>query len=148
MGQKYTEYVLSRPPFSLLSWANARHRADTKRREDLEKLPSYIAMKDRILSLEAALRRNYLPETARASPDSVLLARAGGNGEREEADREEDWVPSFGTLVIGTGGRARYVGATAASEWLNEVGPISPLSFVPCDWHFASCSLQLEACTA
>ncbi|WVQ66830.1 uncharacterized protein L199_005021 [Kwoniella botswanensis] len=35
---------------------------------------------------------------------------------------DEPWTPAMGTLVVDRSGRARYVGSTAASEWLNQ-GP-------------------------
>ncbi|CED84351.1 Zn(2)-C6 fungal-type DNA-binding domain [Phaffia rhodozyma] len=41
---------------------------------------------------------------------------------KEGSDGDEsdnDWIPALGTLELGAGGSARFVGATASSEWYN-----------------------------
>lgn len=58
---------------------------------------------------------------ASSSDDDERTTPTGGR-RKEDSDEEDDWIPSFGTLELGKAGRARFVGATAGSEWLsNEV---------------------------
>lgn len=49
--------------------------------------------------------------------DNAVTQTVGGSNMLQAPDD-----PSFGTLVLGQGGRSKYLGPTAASEWLRDVG--------------------------
>jgi hypothetical protein len=74
------------------------------------------------LSIEEDTSPPSADGTFRSSSKEVDLrgdtgSATSGVGESDGGDR--DW--GLGTLVLDRSGRARFVGSTAASEWLNEV---------------------------
>ncbi|KAK4684896.1 hypothetical protein P7C73_g5268, partial [Tremellales sp. Uapishka_1] len=94
---------------------------------------AYKALEAKVRGLEAELeahKRNISSKWISPRPEHDDPAWSSPVAYRPEITRkisgsssgshDEDFIPSFGTLVLGNGGRSRYVGATGASEWLNE----------------------------
>lgn len=84
-------------------------------------------LQQRIYALESKLQahdiplRYTVPIRPSQSSTAVSAQRETPSPPPERRVADKHWVPSMGTLVLGRNGGARYIGATAASEWLNEV---------------------------
>lgn len=73
--------------------------------------------------LENILKEHNIPVPDSPPPPSAASPGVGPPRRQDStAAGDEDWIPSFGTLVLGEAGRSRFVGPSAASEWLNQVG--------------------------
>lgn len=82
-------------------------------------------LESRIQMLESILKEHNIPVPDLPSPAAASPASGPPRRAEHLAAGEEDWIPSFGTLVLGEAGRSRFVGPSAASEWLNQVSQTS-----------------------
>ncbi|WRT66045.1 uncharacterized protein IL334_002997 [Kwoniella shivajii] len=95
-------------------------------RAEVDRLQQRILdLEDKLAGCSSKIEIDSSPTTADhppfVGPTTNVLRRAGAASMHRSTTHDEQWVPALGTLMLDNSGRARYVGSTAASEWLNQL---------------------------